>query len=463
MLREDGAPAGDAWRSSRTGVRADWDLTERDALTVLVDAGGGRYGQLATLPTYAPPQMELRSQLRRTTMTNLLARWSHHHRSGAESSLQVYYDWFDRTGGLLAESRATFDLDYQNRLRFAGRHDLMWGLGYRQSADAGPESEFIRLRPNSETLRLYSGFFQDEIELQRGRLWLALGSRLERNHFTGLEIQPTVRLLAEPRPGQSLWAAVSRAVRTPSRGEQDGESWVASIPALPGAGLPPQTLHLVPSPEFGSAAVVAAEGGYRGKLGRRTSLDVALFRNRYRSLRSIDFGRPFYGALPVPHLVVPLRFTNRGRGESAGVEVAARWEVRSGWRLTGTYNRLWKDLRLDPGANPETTLLAEDQRAPAHQFSLRSSWDLPRNLQLDANLYRTGKLPKVVNPPFAYPELPAALRGDLRLAWTPRPELELSVTGQNLLDGRHPEFNPEVWFPQQEIRRGIYGQVRWRF
>jgi iron complex outermembrane receptor protein len=462
MLAAGGGPGGDAWRSSRSGLRADWDFTARDTLTVLADAGNGRYGQVASLPTLAPPQMELRSQLRRAAAANVLARWSHQHRSGADSTLQVYYDWYDRTGGLLAESRGTFDVDYQNRRQLALRHDLMWGLGYRQSADMAPESPYVRLSPRSETLRLYSAFLQDEIELARERLWLELGARLERNHFTGLEHQPTARLLAEPVPGQSFWAAVSRAVRTPSRGEHHGDLWIASLAPSPAAPLP-QVLRLVPSPDFESASVVAVEGGYRGRLTRRATLDVALFRNRYRRLRSGDFGAPVFSALPVPHLVIPLRFSNRGRGETAGVEIATRWELRRDWRLTATYNRLWMNLRLDPGADPATTLLAEVKQAPAHQASLRSSWDPGARLRVDAALYFTGKQPQAVNLPFVFPEVPAVLRCDLRLAWEPRPELELSLAGQNLLDDRHPEFNPEVWFPQNEVRRGVYGQVRWRF
>lgn len=463
MFRTGGGSAGDAWRNSRTGLRADWDLGERDALTVLVDAGSGRYGQVASLPTYAPPQMELRYQLRRSAAASALVRWHHQHRWRAASTLQIYYDWFDRTGGLLAEKRGTVDFDFQNRLQFAPRHDLMWGLGYRQSTDVGPENDSIRLSPRRETLRLWSGFLQDEIELRRDWLWLELGSRVEKNHFTGLEIQPTARLLAEPVPGQSFWAAVSRAVRTPSRGEHHGDGWLASVPAAAASNFLPLALRLVANREFESANVIAVEGGYRGRLARRASFDVALFWSRYRGLRSDDFGAPFYNAVPAPHWVVPVRFTNRGRGETAGVEVATRWDVRPDWHLTGTYSRLWTNLRLDPDADPATTLLAEVRQAPAHQFSIRSSWDPAARVRFDAALFFASKLPQAGKPPFAFPEVPAAFRCDLRLAWEARPELELSVTGQNLLDSRHPEFNPELWFPQHEIRRGVYGQVRWRF
>jgi len=462
MVTPNGAPGGDAWRSSRTGLRADWDLTARDTLTLMADFGSGRFAQVASLPTYSPPQMEFRSQIDRGAVANVLARWSHQHRSGAVSTLQLYYDWYERTGGLITESRGTFDVDYQNRRPLASRHDLMWGLGYRQSTDASLANSHLRLTPPSETLRYLSGFVQDEIELSPDRLWLELGGRLERNHFAGFELQPTARLLAEPVPGQSLWAAVSRAVRTPSRAEHHGDFWLGSLAPSPAAPLP-QVLRLVPSPEFGSTSLVAFEGGYRGRLTRRATLDIALFRSRYRSLRSFDLNAPAFGVSPAPHLVIPLRFSNRGRGETAGVEIAARWELRPQWRLTGTYERFWMNLRLEPGADPGTTLLAEIEQAPAQQFSLRSSWDPGARLRVDAAFYFTGKLRQTEAPRLSFPEVPAALRCDLRLAWEPRPELELSLAGQNLLDDRHPEFNPETWFRRNEVRRGVYGQVRWRF
>jgi iron complex outermembrane receptor protein len=53
---------------------------------------------------------------------------------------------------------------------------------------------------------------------------------------------------------------------------------------------------------------------------------------------------------------------------------------------------------------------------------------------------------------------------DARLAWSPRPNLEFSITGQNLLDDKHPEFWPTVLETQRtEVQRSIFGKVEFRF
>ena len=64
--------------------------------------------------------------------------------------------------------------------------------------------------------RLYSGFVQDEIAL-RTDVTLTLGTKVEHNDYTGFEVQPSGRLQWNVTPKQTLWAAVSRAVRTPSQ------------------------------------------------------------------------------------------------------------------------------------------------------------------------------------------------------------------------------------------------------
>jgi iron complex outermembrane receptor protein len=60
--------------------------------------------------------------------------------------------------------------------------------------------------------------------------------------------------------------------------------------------------------------------------------------------------------------------------------------------------------------------------------------------------------------------IPAYTTLDLRYAWRPTRDLELSVVGQNLLDDQHPEFVPSL-LPGQalEIERGVYLKAKWQF
>jgi iron complex outermembrane recepter protein len=109
----------------------------------------------------------------------------------------------------------TYDLDAQHRMLLGRRHDVVWGVGYRRvEDDFGPIG--LAFDPQRITLETFSGFAQDEIAVQ-DRLHLTLGAKLEHDPYTDFEFQPSVRLAWRAADRHTLWGAVSRAVRTPSR------------------------------------------------------------------------------------------------------------------------------------------------------------------------------------------------------------------------------------------------------
>jgi iron complex outermembrane receptor protein len=50
---------------------------------------------------------------------------------------------------------------------------------------------------------------------------------------------------------------------------------------------------------------------------------------------------------------------------------------------------------------------------------------------------------------------------DVRLGWRTNGGLEMSVSGQNLLDGRHLEFAHDPG-PSVAVRRSAYASITWR-
>ena len=88
---------------------------------------------------------------------------------------------------------------------------------------------------------------------------------------------------------------------------------------------------------------------------------------------------------------------------------------------------------------------------------VRSMLDLPYDLEFDSALRFVDSLGGQTVP--SYWEL------DLRLGWTPIPNLEFSVVGQNLLHDNHLEFVPADFVVLQpvDIERGVYGRVTYRF
>ena len=63
---------------------------------------------------------------------------------------------------------------------------------------------------------------QDEIGLVENRLSLTLGTKLLRTNFTsGVDLEPSARLLWTPSDKQTVWAAFTHALRTPSDAEEN--------------------------------------------------------------------------------------------------------------------------------------------------------------------------------------------------------------------------------------------------
>jgi iron complex outermembrane receptor protein len=295
-------------------------------------------------------------------------------------------------------------------------------------------------------LNLFSAFVQDEIKIIPDELTFTLGTKVEHNDFTGIEVQPSARLMFKPADNQTLWAAVSRAARTPS--EAEGKDFIAfalSAPIVgPGGGL------YVPT-YFGNSAlesedVLAYELGYRIQPSGRISVDVAAFYNDYSNL----IGRQPTGFIPgAPVGIMTVQSFNTIQGESYGGEAVAAVVPMDSWRLSASYSLLLLHARGEPASDAAPLELD----APTHHVVLRSSHDFGRGVGLDAQLRYVDNVQAV----------PAYITADVRLSWRPTDNLELSLVGQNLLDNRHPEQASLIGMPTTEVPRGIYGKVTWRF
>lgn len=362
---------------------------------------------------------------------NLVARYAR--RSGlGETTLLGYYDRSHRTvPRQFEERRHAGEVDAHHRIS-RGRHDITAGgtvRGYR-SDDLG--SATFRFEPRARNGWTANVFVQDELTLAEDRAYLILGSKIGRNNFTGFELQPNVRVRLHPGERQMIWAAVSRAVRLPTRLDHDLHL------------LNPMTgeVTLSGSNNFDSESVVALEAGYRRIVHPRLSIDTAAFSNRYDDLRSQQ---------RLPSGLVELQ--NRLNARTNGVEVAATAVAKPSWRLHGSVTWLRKRLSFDPGSTDTTGGVAEGND-PAYLASVRSFLDLPHDLALDVIVRHTGRRPAPVVP--RYTEM------NVRVGWLVRPAWELSIIGQNLLHDRHREL-ASLNGPTFEFRRSVFARSIWRF
>jgi iron complex outermembrane receptor protein len=365
----------------------------------------------------------------------VLGRWTRRFSSASEFRAQIYYDRTWRKVPLqFEEIRDTVDVDTQHRLQLAGRHDLMFGGGLRVSRgdDRGVAGFFFE--PEKRTHELFSFFAQDEVALRPARLFLRVGSKFERNDFTGFEAQPTVRLRWSRRDRQTVWGAVSRAVRLPTRFDTD----------LRIVNPVTRQVFISGTEDFDAESVVAYEGGYRVRPHERLALDVAAYLNRYDDLRSQE--------LP-SRAGEPVTLRNFLNATTSGVELAGTWQAAENWRVHASYAYLWKEFTFDPQST-DITGGASEANDPSSIFKLRSYLDLPAGLQLDAVFRAASARPN--------PEVPAYSEVDVRLGWVARAGWELSLVGQNLLHDRHPELFTQG-SPRWAVRRGAYIRSAWRF
>lgn len=443
LKEADGETANDAWRQGRAGFRLDWAPAWRDQVMVEGDVYSGSRERLTNDVLFEPPYTPTVRDEEDIAGGYLLGRWQRRYRNGSSWTFKSYYDYRTRDKHHLQQHRRTFDLDFQHQFQVGARHEVMWGLDYRAYDDELDGKTYVlEFDPQESSSRVAGAFLQDEIAL-RPDLFLTLGTKLEDNEYTGTEHQPNARLLWRATETDTLWAAVSRAVRTPARAHTDLRANVAAFPA---DGLP-GLVAVLPHQDPESVDVTSAELGYRGQPGPRTYLDVALFYNEYEDLYAIRDGAPFYEHAPVPHLVFPLYGTESVSGYTRGLEVVAQWQVRSDWRLEGSYSLLDSSFNVPAGSHDSGIGQFVD-----HQVQLHSRVDVTDRVEWDADLYWVDDMGPAGFDAYA--------RFDMRVGWRPRPGVELSLAGKNLLDPRHPElFSSDHGVDALEVPRSVQAKV----
>lgn len=425
-----GGDAGDAWRMRRTGFRFDAGQDSDGGVTVEGDyydgtAGGGGAGA------------------GRMNGGNLETRWSRQLANDTRADLQIYVDRSyvaqPPVGGQsgLTDDMRSVDVDFQDRNVGTGAQQWVWGLGCRLNRDAVGNTTLLAFLPAERSLRLFSAFAQDEIAVGR-RLALTLGTKVEHNDYTGVEYEPSVRVRYDAGRNQTLWAAISRAVRTPSRVDRDLRQ-----PA------PPATI-LAGNPEFRSESLLAYEAGYRGQIAPRASVTLSTYYNKYDDLRSLGF---------TPGTIIPLVFENNLEGHTYGAELSATWDVRDNWQVRAGYDLLREALRVKPGQVDLNHGLNETAD-PRGQFSLHSLLSLPRGWELDATYRWVDSF--VMNNGGIPSRMPAYDEMDARLGWRVSAEWEISVDGTNLLHPSHVEYGA-VPALRTAIARTVLATVTWSF
>ena len=309
-----------------------------------------------------------------------------------------------------------FDTDLQHAWTTHPRHNLVWGGGLRVNTDKTHGSAVLRFDPPERTYPIASLFAQDEIAFVPDRLFVTGGLKLEYNAFSGADWQPNVRARWMLPGQQMLWGAAARAARRPTRFDDD---LVATLPT----GI----VIARGSDDFESEQLTSLEIGYRsGALATVVSMDATVFSHDYDNLRSQESP----ATAPVPIVV-----GNTLNGRSTGIELGVNVQPVSAWRSHVSYTYLDTEITRDAGSRDVGRGLSE-ANDPHHLFSLRTSVDLGRAVELDAFVRHVSALPNPVVP--AYTEINA------RIGWRPNERLEFAIVGQDIAHESHPEFGPDT-------------------
>lgn len=386
-LTPAGNESNDGWEGAQIGFRSDWGGDEDSVMLQgafyedSIDAGGSHIGG------------------------DVLGSWTHAFDDGDRLSVQAFYSNAQRETAFIGQAGTTdalemWDIALQHNLQLGERHQIVWGGGYRLV-----DSEFINttnvfgFAQPRRSLHTTNIFVQDEIAL-RDDLSLTLGLKLEDHTFTDLEYMPNVRLAWRPSDDTMIWAAISRAVRTPSRIDFELEAPNFIEPGI-----------------FISEEMLAYELGYRGQPTSNMTVSATIYRQEYENLRTSTLTPP--GVLPA--------FVGNGlSGEVYGLELWGDLALRADWRVSAGMTLLAQDYRAVEFSR-DVNASGDD---PGYQFFLRSHSDLSENVSFSVDLRAIDEVTPQIT---SYVELGA------RLAWQVNDRVELGLVGDNLLDESHPE------------------------
>ena len=449
-----GQDGGDGWHMLRGGFRADGTLSSKDSLTVQGDMyTGNENNPTTTLPSITSPGLIDTDIPVALSGGFIQSIWNHTFSGRSETTLMMSYADYERDDQL-REGRETVNIDFQHHISWGSRQDFVWGLGYWYSDSHSHGDLFVSLNPSSLGSDSFNSFVQDEITLIPSRFFLTVGTKLEHNYYTGFALMPSARASYELDQHNMIWAAVSRAERTP---DATDASIRLDVAGFPGPGGTPVLISVLGNPQIKNEGLIAYEFGYRTTVAKRLSFDLAAYYNDYSNQESTEPSTPFFEATPAPaHLVLPSTYENLIYGETHGIEIAANWKITDRWTLSPGFDFERIHMHASPLSQDTQTAPETNGSDPHVQAQLRSHFELSPRWTWDASAYFVDRL--------IAQNVPSYTRLDTGMSWRWNEGLSLSLVGQNLLGDHHLEFIDSTAASRStEIKRSAYVKLSWRF
>jgi len=280
-----------------------------------------------------------------------------------------------------------------------------------------------------------------------------LGSKIEWDRFAGVGLLPSARVMWNVEPKQRVWAAVSRARRTPAAAYRTISLVLATTTGDNGL---PIVAMLYGTPDLPSENLLQVDAGYRLQVGSTASFDVSAFRGAYDHSTTFEALTPRFEFAPAPHLVVGSQYGSLLQVRTAGIEIAGHWSPGWRWRMDGSYSGLRFNPEVDAASTDTLGAARFDGNAPQHQWQLHATSGISRRLQVTAGVFYAGRLRQT--------SVPAYTRADGRIEFKVTSQVTASISGQNLLTPSHVEFSDyNLGLVGSRVPRTVRAQLRWQF
>lgn len=423
------------WMHLQVGGRVDMELDTGTSLMLSSDVYRTEMQQTSYYPSLVGPSYrDFNSNDISSDGFNLLSKLTKALSPTSQYNLQAYYDYAKRDDDWYGFSSETVDVDFQHQLLVGQNHNIIWGLGYRFIQDDFDQSTII-VSSESESTRtnLWSAFIRDEITLVDDELWLTLASRFEHYDYTGFEVQPNARLMWQLNKKNNLWASVARAIRTPSRIENNLSVNSQIIP--PSVQSPLVSIWVAGNEDYKSEVIISYEVGYRFTPAKKWSFDSTIFYNDYDQLRNAPAGATDFSTFP-NYISQYLTFSNDLDGYNYGFELSSQWAATDTIQFKVNYSFTQNEFGASQSQNTD---------APEHMISTMMDWSISDNV--DFNLvWRVIDEAYVLNiNDLSTKEIDSYSGVDLGLHWKVKPDVMLSAFGKNLLHPANLEFEGESY------------------
>jgi iron complex outermembrane receptor protein len=411
-----------------------------------------------TLHTAFPdtPYVRLTNNKQYNSGFSTLIKYDKTFSNNSNMTLQIYYDKLTKDYRNFAKGiYDALDIDVQHRFNFKDYHEFIWGIDYRYQHDRVYNSFSFGVIPPKRTYPFLSAFLQDNLTLIPDRVRFTLGSKFEHNSFTGFEFQPNFRLLWTPNQNHTFWGAISRAVRTPSRGDYD--LYFPLTVEKVDDRLPPIVLSAKGNQHYKSETMIAQELGYRFLLNKWLFLDITTYYNVYEKLKSYELDQENIDVLNYKgdeFWVISNIQYNDIFGQTYGAELVIAGNPKDWWTTRLTYSYL--QIELERRLNSNYLYHKEEEgESPHNQISFQSSFKLSGGHTLDFNIRYVDDLPGI--------KVPSYTTYDLRLNWHLTERTDITIVGSNLHSKKHLQFQfAAIPFVMTKVDRSYYCQFTWR-